>query len=512
MISKNNYAEDAQEKKRQDIKLAELKLAQKQAKQRQLNRDTSDANHTPYDSEEVFHGIDSLASLGLDDFDYDFDEEQDWSDEIQEEFDFEVTEEEGYSTSAEPARRHPRKAYMLAGHILSTAGALGSILLIVTILNWMIYNVHPGLVTGDFVAGTQKYNFVDAVSTYMGNHKAVMFNQYLSEDKVIKKVYKIQSDALSAPVPNPDCFGSTSYAEADRVNLVIAKARDYGLLGADEDVVYNTNVNFYQRGDIKYYLDETIMVICWKEIIDGKVISLMEVKLSDVSQFRRKLAGDTFGAGVEMFCSQLSKQTNSVAAANADYYAFRNLGLSCYDGEVKRYGSQGYGSSRLYNCIDTLFIDGNGDFQFFERGTQMSKEEIEDYMKENGISFSLSFGPILVKDGEMQFNETYPIGQIDELYSRAGIGQVDTLHYIYMVISNTGKGSPRATTDGFAQIMYDKGAVNAYNLDGGQTGEYTFNGSVESLVDFGNERTVSDIIYFGSSLPEEDWEPLVLEE
>ena len=54
----------------------------------------------------------------------------------------------------------------------------------------------------------------------------------------------------------------------------------------------------------------------------------------------------------------------------------------------------------------------------------------------------------------------------------------------------------------FAQYMYEKGVVMGYNLDGGQTGELVMNGKIYNSVDFGNERSVSDIIYFATAIGE----------
>lgn len=401
------------------------------------------------------------------------------------------------------------KKQLIICHVLSIAFSAACLVLLVFFAHWFLFHIHPDFNPHDFVKGEKKYQFDENMTAFVLEEKAETLSAYSEEDHIIEKIYKISEDAVAALPPNPDCYGEVTYEEAYKIEQVINKAREYNLL-EEEETVFQLDADFFKRGTIKYYLDETIMVICWKEVIEEKIVSLMEVKIKDVSQFRRKLTGDAYGSGVEMFCTQLSGQTNCVASCNADYYAFRNLGLSCYNGKVYRYGEQNYGGGKLYNCLDSLFIDGNGDFQFYERGTEMTKEEIETYMEEIGATFSVSFGPILVKHGEPQYNQYYPIGQITESYSRAGIGQVGKLHYVHMVVSNVRKGNTISTTDTFADIMIKKGAYEAYNLDGGQTGEYVFQGQVESLVDFGNERTVSDIIYFGSALPEEDWQSFTL--
>ena len=51
------------------------------------------------------------------------------------------------------------------------------------------------------------------------------------------------------------------------------------------------------------------------------------------------------------------------------------------------------------------------------------------------------------------------------------------------------------------------GVPKAYTLDGGQTAVMIFNGDLINSVEFGNQRAVSDIIYFATAIPEKQkWE------
>ena len=88
--------------------------------------------------------------------------------------------------------------------------------------------------------------------------------------------------------------------EPEKLLEVIQDARDRGLLGPDEEVAFDPSVEFY-RGvysrDIEYYLDDSILVLLWKENMDGMCCTFTEVKVADPSQFRRKLADDTFDSG-----------------------------------------------------------------------------------------------------------------------------------------------------------------------------------------------------------------------
>jgi len=55
--------------------------------------------------------------------------------------------------------------------------------------------------------------------------------------------------------------------------------------------------------------------------------------------------------------------------------------------------------------------------------------------------------------------------------------------------------------------MYARGLQQAYNLDGGQTGELVWQGAPYNHVDFGAEREVSDILYFATAIPESEGTP-----
>ena len=315
--------------------------------------------------------------------------------------------------------------------------------------------------------------------------------------------YVIAEGSLPPP-PREACYGAVQIGEAASVLGVIERAREYGLLEEGEETVFDPGLNFYSRSDIQYYLDETILTICWKEVIEGKVCSFAEVKIADASQFRRKLAGDSFGSPYQYFASELAVSSNAVVAMNADYYAFRDFGIVVYDRALYRFKTAPLNSRfKKYNCIDNLFINGDGDFIFFPRGTEIEQEDLERYLADNDIRFSLAFGPILVKEGVVQEYDWYTLGEVNISYSRAGIGQVGRLHYLSMCVNHASGAHELWTVNEFAVHFGQKGVWNAYCLDGGQTSEIVFRGIPYNHVDYGAERLVSDIIYFASALPEE---------
>ena len=368
-------------------------------------------------------------------------------------------------------------------------------------LSWILHNVHPG--SGTVVRGKPKADLsarisaVQTETTDPGNPE----NPEQNASAPVKKHYKIERDAVAAPAPDPACFGTISIDEPEKVLEIIQQARDMGLLREDETVAFDPSVKFYYDEQIEYYLDETILVICWKELIEGNTCSFAEIKISDPSQLRRKFADDTFASANQYYSTELHKSTNAVLSVNADFYQNRDFGVVVYNSRLYRFPTATYtGNYKKYNCLETCYVNDKGDFLFTELGQTFTQEELERYIAENNILFSMSFGPVLVRDGEVRQCDWYPVGEINKGYSRAGIGQVDELHYLYMSLNHSPEAEARWTVNQFARHFGEKPVINAYCLDGGQTSEIVFRGRPYNHVDYGKERPVSDNIYFATAI------------
>ena len=369
-------------------------------------------------------------------------------------------------------------------------------LLSVSLLAYLGEHFHPGTSSAASAVlpaadlGTRFENGV-------GNARA----DALSDIASIRKHYSIAEDALAAPVPDPENFGTLAVDQAEQLLPVIEKARRSGLL-EDQDLLFDPHADFYHDSFIGYYYDETILMIIWKELINGNVCSCMEVKIADASQIRRKIADDTLGSPVQLFASELAAQVNPVVAMNADFYMFRNFGIVVYQRQLWRMDERTYtGRYKNYNCVETCFVDTSGDFHFTHLLDEHSRSELQDYIVQNDILFSLSFGPVLVENGELRSCDWYPAGEPTRGDSRAAIGQLDRLHYFYLSVNHAPEKAALWTVNDMARAMYDKGVPNAYGLDGGQTSEILFRGVPFNHIDYDKERVVSDILYFATAIP-----------
>ena len=399
----------------------------------------------------------------------------------------------------------PRKAKKQSART-ATVRLLGFLFALISaaVLLWVGVNIHPESETMTFSKQNARANLVSRLDNYAVNSKADVLSSVstLAEQAVIKKVYKIPEGQTYAPAPLAGNFGKVTVSEASKLDEIIERARKTGLLD-NQELLFSPDLDFYNDCDIEYYLDDTILVICWKQLIEGRVTSFCEIKIADGSQIRRKICEDTYGSSVYLYCSELAAQANAVVAMNSDYYAFRDLGITCYDRTVYRFNEFSYyGMYKAYNVTDTLFINSNGDFVIFKRGTETTREEVQQWVYDNDLLYSIAFGPLMVDNYQLVDIPDYPVGEINDEYSRAGIAQVDTLHYLYMAVSHSYSGTPRCNVHQFARMFYNLGVKTAYCLDGGQTGELFFQGEPYNYIDWGNERTVSDIIYFGSAIGE----------
>ena len=305
----------------------------------------------------------------------------------------------------------------------------------------------------------------------------------------IDKVYWLQDEDVVAPKPDQELFGQTS-----NPNDVLAVVEAAEELLDGQSVLFSTNRNFLPDSTIRYYLDDTIMVIVWQEAYQGSLYTISEIKLAHPSQFRRFFAGNEFGHNKQYLTTEMSAQVNAVMASSGDFYMYRANGLVVYNGVVEKLDWSG--------SIETCFVDDKGDLSFVRKGQLMSKEAAQQYVDEHNIRFSISFGPILVENGVKQYPNWYTLGEIYEPYPRAALCQAGELHY-YVITSNS-----KWPYDAFHNIytfndyVAATGCDMAYTLDGGQTATIAMNHEHINPVQYGSQRRISDIFYFATAIPD----------
>ncbi|MBQ9685004.1 MAG: phosphodiester glycosidase family protein [Oscillospiraceae bacterium] len=355
------------------------------------------------------------------------------------------------------------------------------------VMAWTLLNLHPASGTTTTPVGGARLNLSDKLDVYAHNASA----DALGDMAQTRKIYTLQESATKAPAPNPAGFGTT-YDPATIADVI---QRATPLLDG-QAVAFDPTVEFVPGEPIRYYLDDTILVIAWKEYINDSCCTLAEVKIAHGSQLRRKLAEDVYGSSVQFYATELAKTVNAVIASNADYYAYRDQGITVYQRKLYR---------NKPALVDTCFFTASGDMLFSHAGELMGEGEAQRFIDDNDVVFSCSFGPILVEDGVVEYHKDYVLGEINIPDSRTCIAMTDSLHYLLMTVNETVSGRPRININQLADFISSKNVIKAYALDGGQTSELVMMGGPINRIDFGCERTVSDIIYFATAIPEEVW-------
>lgn len=332
--------------------------------------------------------------------------------------------------------------------------------------------------------GASNAAIMDKFDMYITNQASNALDGILD----IKKVYWLSDTELVAPKPNPASYGTADTPE--ELAWLLEEAAD--LIG-DQQMLFGPDTPVWDGEPIRYYYDETILVITWKEWIGRSMYTMSEVKVAHPSQFRRFLANGEFGSDKQYITTDMAKSVNAVVASSGDFYKFRQNGIVVHEGQIKR---------AELEKIDTCFIDDKGDLIFSPKGQFTTQEQAQQFVEENNVRFSLAFGPILIEDGVDCLPKRYLIGEINGTYSRMALCQMGQQHYLLVnaTAQLISQNPPDMRT--FTDVLLSYGVDKAYALDGGQTTVIAMDGQLITAVDYGYQRQISDIIYFATALPD----------
>lgn len=311
----------------------------------------------------------------------------------------------------------------------------------------------------------------------------------LDDAPKVESVHTLNDKDLIAPRPNPDCYGNAT--DPRQMNGVLNRAQAQFDM---EQMLFTTNTIIKPNTDIVYYLDDSIYAVTWKQVFDDSTYTFSEIRIRHPSQIRRFFSGGTFGSGVLLTTTEMAETVNAVVASSGDYYAYRTIGIVVNNGEVHRH---------MGHLLDTCFIDENGDLLFTYAGEITDKERAQAYVNNHKIRFTLSFGPLMIKNGEYIVPNSYNSGEINDKYARSAICQMGPLHYVLVTANMEVPNHAVPTVAQFAKNLYELGIPTAYALDGGQTAAIAMNGQLINTVSYGSQRDISDIIYFATAIPEE---------
>lgn len=218
-------------------------------------------------------------------------------------------------------------------------------------------------------------------------------------------------------------------------------------------------------------------------------IYVADVEVTDGTSILSAFANNTYGRNITDTTSDMAEENNAVLAINGDYYGARQSGYVIRNGVVYRnQGSNG----------EDMLISKDGTLSFISES-----DTTTDSLLQKQAWQVLSFGPVLVENGEVAVTENDEVGMAMASNPRTAIGTVAKNHYLFVVSDGRTSESAGLSLYELANFMKSLGATNVYNLDGGGSSTMVFQGEVvNNPTTNGNkisERAVSDILYIGKS-------------
>ncbi len=170
---------------------------------------------------------------------------------------------------------------------------------------------------------------------------------------------------------------------------------------------------------------------------------------------------------------KLARKTGTVLAVSGDFAQLRvqqkaRAGIVIRNGAVESERTWPSNSSHFPN-LDCLALYPDGDMRVFDS----NEKTAEEYLAE-GAADVLSFGPWLIRDGEL--NETGLKKYGRSTAQRVAVGMAEKGHYFFMMLEGRIDRSKGAGISFLAERLLEKGCVTAFNLDGGQTASIVFMG------------------------------------
>ena len=247
-----------------------------------------------------------------------------------------------------------------------------------------------------------------------------------------------------------------------------------------------------------HYDDGTMTVDIETAVVDDVTVYYVYVTIADPSQLRTATAGNP-RSKTTLPVYAMAEQNNAVLAFNGDYYNYHDVGVVYRSGQKIRYN--------IRAGRDLCVVDGNGELTVIpgpHNNNNIPREKVEDQLKALDASAGLmevfSFGPALIQDGvRLEFDYTkknscgYPTP--DERLVICQLEDVDGRNqYLFIACDDPGLSIPQMT-----DLAVEKGAIQAYNLDGGHSTSIYLCGTRINKIP--KDRAVGDIIYFATLVP-----------
>jgi LmbE family N-acetylglucosaminyl deacetylase len=264
----------------------------------------------------------------------------------------------------------------------------------------------------------------------------------------------------------PDAFGvlASGTLSADAPALPEADEDSYFRAADDPEEVV---IEDWDNEHWEYRTDTLSIIIDRIHILDAEdrpiCYSVAHVRMREEDAFRAAVRGEEGGTESNEIPYEMARRYQAVLAVTGD-----NLSVNEpeYKGIIIRNG-------KVYNqrtAADTMALMPGLSMQIFSPGETTAEELLE-----MGVTNAFSFGPTLLRDGEVNFNATRH--KITGRNPRIGVGMIEPGHFVVIAVDGRiAAYSHGVTLNTFMHLFYSLGCKQAYNLDGGSSAAMVFMG------------------------------------
>ena len=285
------------------------------------------------------------------------------------------------------------------------------------------------------------------------------------------KTEPVELVAPAAPEPSALVTGEDAGPVPEEPERPLTWREKFADKFTDGDVVQTENA----------YMSENINVTFSRIEEDGIIYHVADIYITDIQYLRGGFSHGVYSARSAPI-SETASLYNAVVALSGDHYGGR------YEGIVVRNGVL-YRESRFADvCV--LYTDG-------VMATFADEDFDLEAESEKGLWQVWSFGPMLLDHGQAmtEFNS-----ELQRANPRSAIGYFEPGHYCFVQVDGRIPESRGMTLEELSQLFADLGCTAAYNLDGGKSSGFVWQGE---LLSYPYNRPISDIIYVSDNIGED---------
>jgi hypothetical protein len=327
------------------------------------------------------------------------------------------------------------------------------------------------------VAAVREFQRLNGLSE-TGDVDAVTEEKLFSDDAVRKPKPTLE------PLPIPEAIDEDDWPERDAEGFLEGDGEFfYENDEAGQWTYLNRNLQiFIRRGK------ETSIPLEWFET---------EILTRNEESFRTAITDPEHPGKKFRYPYDISRDEGFVLGFSDDFYATRmadkeTVGIIIREGRIISDKTNSKTGHHLPN-LDMMAQYPDGRLEVYEC-TEFTAQELLD----KGAVNVFSFGPILLRDGEIN-PLLYPYYRSIE--PRHALGMIEPNHYLILSVQGRNKDSKGTMLQRVAEMMKERGVIQALNLDGGNTMALIFRGRMlNKLATFKKRnfvRTVTSLIGIG---------------